>query len=44
MPIWGNDYNVMAAGHYLEVPYDPEAFVRNRIMALIDYIGRLQAK
>jgi len=44
MPIWGNDYSVMAAGHYLEVPYDPEAFVRNRIMALIDYIGRLQAK
>jgi mono/diheme cytochrome c family protein len=44
MPIWGNDYSVMAAGHYVDVPYDQEAYVRTRIMALIDYIGRLQAK
>jgi mono/diheme cytochrome c family protein len=44
MPIWGSDYRVTAAGHYIDVPYDAEAYVRTRIMALIDYIGRLQAK
>jgi mono/diheme cytochrome c family protein len=44
MPIWGNDYSVMAAAHNVDVPYDPEAYVRTRIMALIDYIGRLQAR
>jgi mono/diheme cytochrome c family protein len=44
MPIWGADYLARAAGDYLDVPYDPEIYVRNRIMALIDYLERLQAK
>jgi mono/diheme cytochrome c family protein len=44
MPIWGADYLGKAAGYYMDVPYDPEMFVRTRINALIDYLYRLQAK
>jgi hypothetical protein len=44
MPIWGADYSVKAAEHYVDVPYDPESYVRARILALIEYINRLQAK
>lgn len=44
MPIWGKDYQVKAGEHYGDVAYDPEAFVRGRILALIDYLNRLQAK
>jgi hypothetical protein len=35
----------MKAGeYYMDVPYDSEAYVRARILALIDYISRLQVK
>ncbi|UZD53613.1 c-type cytochrome [Caldimonas aquatica] len=44
MPVWGRDYKVEAANYYFEVPYDPEAYVRTRILALLEYISRLQAK
>jgi len=44
MPIWGLDYLGRAAESYAEVPYDPEAFVRTRILALTEYVYRLQAK
>jgi mono/diheme cytochrome c family protein len=44
MPIWGQAYNVKAAEYYVDVPYNPEAFVRARILALIDYLSRLQVK
>ena len=44
MPIWGSEYKLKAAESYMDVPYDTEAFVRVRILALIDYIGRMQAK
>lgn len=44
MPIWGMAYNVKAAEYYVDVPYDREAFVRGRILALIEYLNRLQAK
>lgn len=44
MPVWGRDYRVQAAEHYMDVPYDPESYVRARILALIDYINRLQVK
>jgi mono/diheme cytochrome c family protein len=47
MPIWGDRYNretVKAAEHYVDVPYDMETYARSRILALIDYIHRLQAK
>lgn len=47
MPIWGDRYSretVKAAEYYVDVPYDMEMYTRARILALIDYIHRLQAK
>ena len=44
MPIWGADYLEKGSKDYTDVPYDPEAYVRTRITALIDYLNRLQAK
>lgn len=44
MPIWGQDYRVRAAEYYMDVPYDSELFVRTRILALAEYLSRLQAK
>lgn len=44
MPVWGYDYKVEAAEYYLDVPYDPEVYVRTRILSLVEYLSRLQAK
>ncbi len=44
MPVWGLEYRLQAAEHYGEMPYDPEAYVRMRVLSLIDYINRIQAK
>jgi mono/diheme cytochrome c family protein len=44
MPVWGQDYRVKAAEYYVDVPYDSEVFVRTRILALTEYLSRLQAK
>jgi mono/diheme cytochrome c family protein len=44
MPIWGQDYRVKGGEYYMDVPYDSEVFVRTRILALIEYLSRLQAK
>lgn len=42
MPIWGNAYRILSGEVMFEVPYNPELFVRSRILALIEYISRLQ--
>jgi mono/diheme cytochrome c family protein len=42
MPIWGARFAVNRAEHFMDVPYDPEAYVRGQILALIDYLNRLQ--
>lgn len=44
MPIWGMDYRVEAANYYMDSKYDPEAYVRIRVLALLEYIYRLQVK
>jgi len=44
MPIWGRRYSVEAAEYYVDVPYDPEAYVRGRILAVTEYVYRLQVK
>lgn len=47
MPIWGRAYkaeDARAAEYFYEVPYNMEMYVRARILALIDYLNRLQAK
>lgn len=47
MPAWGDRYSsdsVKAAEYYMDVPYDAEMFSRARILSLIDYLSRIQAK
>ena len=44
MPIWGRRYSVEAAEYYVDVPYEPEAYVRGRILAVTEYVCRLQVK
>lgn len=42
MPVWGQDYKVRAAEYYMDSPYNPEVYVRTRILSLIEYLNRLQ--
>jgi mono/diheme cytochrome c family protein len=44
MPIWGKRYSVGAAEYYVDMPYDPEYYIRGRVLALTEYIYRLQSK
>ena len=47
MPAWGNRYSKetsKAAEYYMDVPYDMEMYTRSRILALIDYLSRIQVK
>jgi mono/diheme cytochrome c family protein len=44
MPIWGADYIVKGAEYYMDVPFNSQVYVRARILALTEYIYRLQAK
>lgn len=44
MPVWGREFSVEAAEYYGEVPYDAQAIVRGRVLALAEYLNRLQAK
>lgn len=44
MPAFSTVYGLKAGEHYVDVPYDPEAFTRGRILVLIEYINRLQEK
>lgn len=47
MPAWGNRYTMestKAAEYYMDVPYDMDMYARSRILALIDYLNRIQAK
>ena len=44
MPIWGTDYQAGARPAYDDYPSNAEFFVRARILALIDYLHRIQVK
>ena len=44
MPVWGEDYLSLAGREYDDYPINREAFVRGRILALIDYLYQLQVK
>ena len=45
MPIWGREYRLEAGERNFEgPPYSPGAYVRVRILALIEYLSRLQTK
>ena len=42
MPIWGEAYQIES--HNLSPIYNPQVFARAKILALIEYVYRLQAK
>ena len=44
MPIWGYGYIFKPAEANAESPFDMESSVRTRILALVDFIYRLQSK
>jgi mono/diheme cytochrome c family protein len=44
MPVWGADYIARSAQDWQDWPYDPESYARARIVALTDYLNRIQAK
>lgn len=47
MPIWGQRYSqekAKAEEYYFDMPYDMEMYARSRILAIIDYINRIQVK
>ncbi len=44
MPVWGLTYRSDAGAYYGEMPYDPDAYVRARLLTLLEYISRLQVK
>ena len=44
MPIWGQDYLARADKAFFGYGLNREVFVRSRILALIDYLHRLQAR
>lgn len=44
MPIWGSRYTAEAAPRYDDYRYNSEAFVQARLLALVDYINRLQVR
>jgi len=44
MPIWGRDYRIQGAEYFMDVPYDPEVYVRTRLLWLVEYLSRLQVR
>lgn len=42
MPVWGQTFRTLAAEQYMDYPYDPEPIVRARILAILEYINRIQ--
>lgn len=47
MPIWGREYSMETAKadeHFAGMPYNMEMYVRSRVLALIDYLNRIQTK
>lgn len=44
MPVWGMVYRTEAASYYGDVPYDADGYVRTRVLSLLEYISRLQAR
>jgi mono/diheme cytochrome c family protein len=42
MPVWGEQYASYATEHFAGSPYDQEAFIRGRVLILVDYLRRIQ--
>ena len=44
MPVWGQRYGMEAAEKYFDFEYDSESVIRARILAVAEYLHRLQAE
>jgi mono/diheme cytochrome c family protein len=46
MPVWGTQYKTEDAEYHSDsiLPYDPEALARSRILGLLEYLNRIQAR
>jgi hypothetical protein len=44
MPIWGTRYSVDAAKQFVDFPYAEKAYIRARVLRLMDYLYRIQQK
>lgn len=44
MPIWGRDYRIRDGEYFGDMPYNADAMVRMRILALLEYLNRLQVR
>lgn len=44
MPVWGSEFRMQAGNQPELAPKGPEWFVRGRILALLDYLARIQGK
>jgi hypothetical protein len=44
MPIWGRDIKLESWKTEFDLPYDPEVYSRTRILAMVEYIDRLQER
>jgi mono/diheme cytochrome c family protein len=44
MPIWGDRYATSATEQFAGSPYDQEAYIRGRVLILVDYLRRIQQK
>jgi mono/diheme cytochrome c family protein len=42
MPVWGDRYSINAAEHFAGSPYEQEAFIRGRVLILVDHLRRIQ--
>ena len=41
MPVWGKRYAASAAQKFADAPYQQEAFIRGRVLILVDYLTRI---
>lgn len=44
MPVWGRAYRLEDAQYYMDAPYNSDVLVRTRLLALLEYINRLQVR
>jgi hypothetical protein len=45
MPVWGNNFRAQSSVYFNDYPSsDPESSARSRILALTEYLYRLQGK
>jgi mono/diheme cytochrome c family protein len=42
MPLWGKRYAASAAEIFANSPYEQEAYIRGRVLILVDYLRRIQ--